>query len=285
MAGGLNNLAQTLGKTDANGALIVTLAAGSAVVTSIAGTANQITASAATGAVVLSIPSAFIAPGSIAATTTVSGTTGTFTTSLISPLLVSASGNLEIQAGSAGQLFLGSAASRILTLDLNGHFRPNTSNNASDFGVSGNAWRTGYFGTSIVTPAWIPAGGTAAVTGTLTVSSTSTFTGGLTANGGIVTAGAQIGAGNDIEWNGRVRLNSTSNERLVLTNQLASKGFLFDTNVDGTAAFLSRAGADTAILKANKGVFTGLPAFVASDKYVVIDSSGNLHASALGPAS
>lgn len=66
MAGGLNNLAQTLGKTDVNGALIVTLAAGSAVVTSITGTANQITASASTGAVTLSIPSVFIAPGSIA---------------------------------------------------------------------------------------------------------------------------------------------------------------------------------------------------------------------------
>jgi hypothetical protein len=44
-------------------------------VTSIAGTANEITASASTGAVTLSIPSTFIAPGSIAATTTVSGTT------------------------------------------------------------------------------------------------------------------------------------------------------------------------------------------------------------------
>lgn len=44
-------------------------------VTSLAGTANQITASASTGAVTLSTPSTFIAPGSIAATTTVTGTT------------------------------------------------------------------------------------------------------------------------------------------------------------------------------------------------------------------
>jgi hypothetical protein len=43
-------------------------------VTSIAGTTNQITASASTGAVTLSTPSTFIAPGSIAATTTVTGT-------------------------------------------------------------------------------------------------------------------------------------------------------------------------------------------------------------------
>lgn len=46
----------------------------SGIVTSITGTANQITASASTGAVTLSTPSAFIAPGSIAATTTVTGT-------------------------------------------------------------------------------------------------------------------------------------------------------------------------------------------------------------------
>jgi hypothetical protein len=44
-------------------------------VTSLAGTTNQITASASTGAVTLSTPSTFIAPGSIAATTTVTGTT------------------------------------------------------------------------------------------------------------------------------------------------------------------------------------------------------------------
>ncbi len=40
-------------------------------VASITGTANQITASASTGAITLSIPSAFVGPGSIAATTTV----------------------------------------------------------------------------------------------------------------------------------------------------------------------------------------------------------------------
>lgn len=48
-------------------------------VLSIAGTSNEITASAATGNVTLSIPSTLIAPGSIAATTTLSGTAGTLT--------------------------------------------------------------------------------------------------------------------------------------------------------------------------------------------------------------
>lgn len=55
--------------------------------TSITGTANQITASASTGAVTLSIPSAFTAPGSITATTTVTATSGNITIS---------SGNLSL---------------------------------------------------------------------------------------------------------------------------------------------------------------------------------------------
>lgn len=54
-------------------------AAGGGGVTSLAGTTNQITASASTGAVTLSIPSTFIAPGSIAATTTVTATSGAIT--------------------------------------------------------------------------------------------------------------------------------------------------------------------------------------------------------------
>lgn len=49
------------------------------IVTAIAGTSNEITASSSTGSVTLSIPSTFIAPGSIAATSTLSGTVGTLT--------------------------------------------------------------------------------------------------------------------------------------------------------------------------------------------------------------
>lgn len=58
-----------------NGDIISTASASP--VLSIAGTSNEITASAATGNVTLSIPSTFIAPGSIAATTTLAGTTAT----------------------------------------------------------------------------------------------------------------------------------------------------------------------------------------------------------------
>ena len=68
---------------DAQGRITAASNGTSGGVSSITGTANQITASASTGAVTLSTPSTFIAPGSIAATTTVSGTTLTATSGFI----------------------------------------------------------------------------------------------------------------------------------------------------------------------------------------------------------
>ncbi len=66
-------------------------------VSSVTGTANQITASPNVGAVVLSIPSAFIAPGSIASTTTITAGTGiTATTGNI----VASTGNITSTLGS-----------------------------------------------------------------------------------------------------------------------------------------------------------------------------------------
>lgn len=66
-------------------------------VSSVTGTANQITASPTTGDVILSIPSTFIAPGSIASTTTLTAGTGiTSTTGNI----VAASGNISATLGS-----------------------------------------------------------------------------------------------------------------------------------------------------------------------------------------
>lgn len=59
---------------DAQGRITSASSGSAGGVTSLAGTANQITASASTGAVTLSTPSTFIAPGSIAATTSVTGT-------------------------------------------------------------------------------------------------------------------------------------------------------------------------------------------------------------------
>jgi len=66
-------------------------------VSSVTGTANQITASPTTGNVILSIPVAFIAPGSIASTTTITSGTGiTATTGNI----VASTGNITSTLGS-----------------------------------------------------------------------------------------------------------------------------------------------------------------------------------------
>lgn len=62
-------------------------------VTAIAGTANQITASASTGSVTLSIPNTFIAPGSIEATSTVKADTN-----FLLPTTSSTAGQLQINS-------------------------------------------------------------------------------------------------------------------------------------------------------------------------------------------
>ncbi len=58
---------------------VLNVSASPGIVTSVTGTANQITASPTTGAVILSIPATFIAPGSIESTTTLKSD-GIFTT-------------------------------------------------------------------------------------------------------------------------------------------------------------------------------------------------------------
>ena len=71
----------------ANGAGSITVS--NTGVTALTGTVNQITVSASTGSVTLSIPSVFVAPGSIAATTTISGTTFKSSTLTASRIVVS----------------------------------------------------------------------------------------------------------------------------------------------------------------------------------------------------
>lgn len=77
-----------------NGAgLAPTFQAAGGGVTSLAGTTNQITASASTGSVTLSIPSTFIAPGTVEATTTVTAGTN----------FISTAGNVLLPAPSSSQ--------------------------------------------------------------------------------------------------------------------------------------------------------------------------------------
>lgn len=87
-------------------------------VTSILGTANEITASSATGAVTLSVPSAFIAPGSIASTTTLTGGTGITATA---GNITATAGNLVVTAAADGLVFTNAAStSGTTTATLNG---------------------------------------------------------------------------------------------------------------------------------------------------------------------
>jgi len=86
-----------------NGAGSITLA--NTGVTSLAGTANEITASASTGSVTLSVPSAFIAPGSVEVTTTLKVDTNT-----AKSFVYSDAGNnlVTTSAPTNGQLLIGS---------------------------------------------------------------------------------------------------------------------------------------------------------------------------------
>ncbi len=140
-------------------------------VTSITGTANQITASAATGDVTLSIPATFIAPGSIASTTTLTaGTSLSVTTSAVIGTTLTATGGLTTLA----------ALTQVGTTNIN---------------ASGAAVTTiGTGGTGAVNIG--NATGNTAVTGSLTASTTLTATlGDITATNGNVVLGT---AGNKI---------------------------------------------------------------------------------------
>lgn len=80
-------------------------------VSSVTGTANQITASPTTGNVILSIPAAFIAPGSIASTTTItSGTSMSATTTFTAGTgITSTTGNLALN-GVGSKVVINAAA-------------------------------------------------------------------------------------------------------------------------------------------------------------------------------
>lgn len=86
-------------------------------IVSVTGTANEITASTTAGAVTLSIPTTFIAPGSIASTTTLTGGTGiTATTGNIT----ATNGNFVSSAAGDGIVLNSGTASGTTSATLNG---------------------------------------------------------------------------------------------------------------------------------------------------------------------
>lgn len=105
-------------------------AGGSSGISSILGTANQVTASTTAGVTTLSTPATFIAPGSIQATTTLTATGGLTTLAALTQVgttNINASGSADtnLGTGSSGTVNLGGLAS-------NGVFTPNDINITGD---------------------------------------------------------------------------------------------------------------------------------------------------------
>lgn len=122
------------------GALPTFQAAGGSGVTSITGTANQITASAATGAVTLSVPSTFTSPGSVTATTSVTATSGDITASAGRLVLTGDSSSTQASVYLNGQRFMhdGGANSNTFLGRATGNSSFNYSTTTNNTGI-GNA--------------------------------------------------------------------------------------------------------------------------------------------------
>jgi len=105
----LNTLTPSTGISVVNGSGTITIS--NTGIVSVTGTANQITANTTTGATTLSIPSTFIAPGTIASTTSMTaGTTLTITGNTANAFLYSGLAGLVVSTTAAtnGQILIGS---------------------------------------------------------------------------------------------------------------------------------------------------------------------------------
>lgn len=124
-------------------------------VTSIAGTANQITASAATGAVTLSTPATFIAPGSIASTSTITAATGltlTYATANAFVYSGAASAVLSTAAATNGQLLIGSTGAAPVAAAITAGINAFVTNGAGSITIAGPK----YWAESSTAPSTLP---------------------------------------------------------------------------------------------------------------------------------
>lgn len=111
-------------------------------------------------------------------------------------------------------------------------------------------------------------------TGTLTAGVINT-TGSITASGGTsdVTAGRDLnlGAGRYVVWAGSSLLGSPANGVFQFWNGAANSGVRLDVvTTNNVAAFVSSAGADTAIVKASQFVGTAIPAIGANTGQILL---------------
>jgi len=135
-------------------------------VTSIAGTTNQITASASTGSVTLSLPSALIAPGSVEVTTTLavaSNTANTFVYSNASKQVVSSA------APTNGQLLIGSTGGAPSVAALTAGAGISVTNGAGTITIANTGVTSVALADASAAPIYTISGSPVTTTGTLTL--------------------------------------------------------------------------------------------------------------------
>ncbi len=233
---------------------------GSGYVSSITGTANQITASAATGAVTLSIPSVFIAPGSMAATTT-----------MTSPEYIFSGGQSLVGTTQDVTTLARSTNSQRFVLGLASNLYPALNRSTTGITMSlGDGTAGGFFTAPTITASSTLNVGSAV----LTNSGTTLITGsGVIAGGNLFTSSNTSALG----WSNRafVFLSPADNEVQFTPN--GTTGVRINVGTNGTFTMQAFNGADTAIVKSNvinatgafqangvAGVTTFGPAAVAS---------------------
>jgi hypothetical protein len=175
----------------------------------LAGTANQITSTAGTNKLTFSIPAAFIAPGSIASTTTLTGGTG----------ITATTGNIAASAGnvSASGTVTGGTGVTATT----GNIAASAGNVSASGTVTGGTGVTATTGNVAASAGNVSASGT--VTGGTGVTAT---TGNVTASAGAVSAATTVTAtaGNITATNGNLSLGTLGNKLLIAAGTNGSVG-------------------------------------------------------------
>ena len=215
----------------------------SVAVTSIAGTANQITASASTGAVTLTIPSTFTAPGSIASTSTITAATGlTLTYATANAFIYSGASSAVTSTAAAtnGQLLIGSSGNPPVAATITAGTNIYVTNGAGSISIAGPK----FYAESSTAPVNAPS-----ATGNQSVAVGSGAVASL--YGGFVTSAGEFTAGGDAQSGTYVLRNITTNatpalvyldgSSVRLTLPLNS-AFLFDADIvarrtDATGTF------------------------------------------------
>lgn len=100
--------------------------------------------------------------------------------------------------------------------------------------------------------------------------------------------GVQISGGTLSKTAGNGYLSSTAGDGMTVSGYGSAYDIMFRASNDLPVAYIPHNTAEfdvNGLLTATTFNVSALPAFVAADKYVIVDASGNFHQSALGPAS